>query len=230
MSLYVVATPIGNPEDLTVRARRVLSESELVIVEEFREGSSLLKQLGISKPLEQLNEHSESEDLKALLELCRTKRVALISDCGTPGFCDPGAELVALCQKENIPVHSAPGASSLMTFLSICGVRLNTFNFLGFLPANKEERSRSWADIKRSQQPLIIMDTPYRLPRLIEELAQHCATQQIVLGIELSKENEQVFKGTPGQVKPALQDLKAQFMLLLLPSQNKNSTRRAPKG
>ena len=122
MPLKLVATPIGDPKDITLRAIDVLKEADVVIGEERREVSKLLKSLGIeAKMLELLNEHSRDNDVTDLLELCRTKSVALVTDCGTPGFCDPGARLVAACRREGILSTPVPGASSLMCLLSVSG-------------------------------------------------------------------------------------------------------------
>ena len=118
--LYVVATPIGEDEDIGFRAVRLLRDAELVIGEEFKETMRLLKRLNIeNKIVETLNEHSQDKDLVRLLRMVREKVSVLVSDCGTPGFCDPGTDLVAHCHKNRITVRSVPGPSSLSAFLSV---------------------------------------------------------------------------------------------------------------
>ena len=126
MSLYLIAIPIGNPGDISQRAITALKEAEIVIGEERREVSKLLKSLGIEgKRLELLNEHSNDTDVFELRELCRVHAVALVSDCGTPGFCDPGARLVAACRATEVTTAPVPGASSLMCLLSVSGFDLS---------------------------------------------------------------------------------------------------------
>jgi 16S rRNA (cytidine1402-2'-O)-methyltransferase len=217
MALYVVATPIGNLEDVSRRALKILSECELVIGEESKEASKLLKFLGLpAKPIEELNEHSRAKDLAELVEFCRHKTVALVSDCGTPGFCDPGADLVQLCRAEGVSVRSVPGVSSLAAFLSVCGQRLDEFLFRGFLPANREGRAKAMASLRGETRPVILMDTPYRLSRLLEELARMDPRREVTLGMDLSTDQETVLTGSAESVaRTAGADKKAEFMLLL---------------
>lgn len=217
MSLSVVATPIGNPQDITLRAIEALKSAEVIIGEEFRETTTLLKRLGIPKPqLESLNEHSKPEDLKALLEACKTKNVVLISDCGTPGFCDPGADLVDLCRKNQIPVHPVPGASSLMALLAVSGRRLENFVFHGFLPAKTEAREAALTAVGKEPRAQIIMDTPYRLEKLLGELARACPGRTGFLGLNMTAEGESYHSGTLAQLQ-AQASGKAEFVLLIDP-------------
>lgn len=216
--LYVVATPIGHPDDLSPRARKILSSANAVIGEEWKELKQLLRLASATpKELYVLNEHSKKEDLQEFVELCRHKTVALVSDCGTPAFCDPGADLVKACQKENIKVHSIPGPSSLSTFISLCGVRLDQFLFRGFLPPRGDERIQALQELKSLNLAVVLMDTPYRLKRLLEDLKEHLGERRITLGLNLSMENEQILKGTAAQVLKILTVDKAEFMLLLDP-------------
>lgn len=216
MPLYIVATPIGNQDDLSVRAKKILSDCDVVIGEEFREASTLLKRLGITgKSLEQLNEHSTPDDLKPLVEMCRAQVVALITDCGTPGFCDPGADLVAACRNQGIKVVSVPGASSLMAFLSLCGQRLDEFYFRGFLPANREARASSLKMLKSDNRAVILMDTPYRLGRLLEELSSSMPDRPATLGMDFTLETETVRVASLEVLAKEFRETKAEFLLLL---------------
>ena len=142
--LYVVATPIGNPDDITLRALKVLKEADFVICEEFKVGSRLLKFYDIKKPLELLNEHNEPEKTRELIQrlLMNGEKAVLISDAGTPLFADPGSNLVRECHQNGIPVKPVPGASSLMAALMAAGLKTDKFLYYGFLPANKEERRK----------------------------------------------------------------------------------------
>jgi len=216
MPLFVVATPIGNLEDISLRARRLLGECQLVIGEEFKEADKLLKKLGLDKkPIEELNEHSTAKDWQDLVDHCANSTVVLISDCGTPGFCDPGAELVAACRAKGIPVHSVPGASSLAAFLSVCGQRLPQFWFRGFLPANREERALALKAVRNEPGPVVLMDTPYRLSRLLEELAAMDPARPATVALDLSTDQETVFTGPVDKLFRDIGERKAEFMLLL---------------
>lgn len=217
MALYVVATPIGNPDDLSPRAARILRESPVVIGEEWKELKALLRQ--VEAPAEQelyvLNEHSEKEDLDELIEVCKVKDAALVTDCGTPAFCDPGSDLVKACYENAIAVKSLPGPSSLACFISLCGVRLDQFVFRGFLPARGDDRDQAIVELKDERRPIILMDTPYRLKKLLEDLKTHLPQRELVLGLDLSTDSEMILRGSPGQVLKALKTEKAEFMLML---------------
>lgn len=219
MSLYVIATPVGHNDDMGLRALSILREVEVIITEERKEGSKLLRHHGISGiPLEVLNEHTDREDVDRLVEICRTRSTALISDAGTPGFCDPGAELVSRCRKAGIRVQSVPGPSSLMSLLSICGHRLDQFFFRGFISAKTEERVSQLAELKNVKIPVVLMDTPYRLKKILAELAVSHPENLILLGLNLSQVEEEVLEGTPKKVLSQLKVDKAEFVLILLPS------------
>jgi 16S rRNA (cytidine1402-2'-O)-methyltransferase len=219
MSLYVIATPIGNNDDMGLRSLSILREVEVIITEERKEGSKLLRHHGISGiPLEVLNEHTDREDIDRLVEICRTSSAALISDAGTPGFCDPGAELVSRCRKAGIRVQSVPGPSSLMSLLSICGRRLDQFFFRGFISAKTEERISQLAELKNVKIPVVLMDTPYRLRKILAELAISHPENLILLGLNLSQAEEVFLEGTAKKVLSQLKVDKAEFVLILLPS------------
>jgi 16S rRNA (cytidine1402-2'-O)-methyltransferase len=219
MSLTVVATPIGNYLDITLRAIETLKSCDAIICEELKPARVLLKRIGIepsSKLLYQLNEHSKTPELPEYLNLCREKNIALISDCGTPGFCDPGSQLVNLCMLEKIKVDVNPGASSLMTLLSIAGTDLNEFYFVGFLPAEKIARNLKISDLKKIRKPLVIMDTPYRLKATLQDFALASPNSQAILGIDLTGENHKVLRGKMTQLS-SLELSKAPFVLILFP-------------
>ncbi len=217
--LYLVATPIGNPKDISLRALEVLKECDFVIGEEKRELMPFLKSHGLEKkPVDFLNEHSRERDLEDYVNLCATQTVCLVSDCGTPGFCDPGADLVAACRKKGIVVKSVPGASSLMTLVSLAGLRLDRFVFLGFLPVDASERRKALEEIKKERRAIVLMDTPYRLVRLLSELNEVIPTRLAVLGGELTKENEFVYEGKIADIQKKVGETKAEFVLLLKPS------------
>jgi 16S rRNA (cytidine1402-2'-O)-methyltransferase len=202
MALFVVATPIGNSQDISLRALEILKSADLIIGEELKVLRQTLKAAGVQgTPLEQLNEHSDQKDIAHFVNECREKKVALVSDCGTPGFCDPGAELVAACAHAQVPVKPIPGASSLMALLSVCGSRIDQFVFLGFLPAKAELRERMLHDLKHEKRPFVLLETPYRCQRFTVELATHFPHAHIVLGLDLTGENETVVRGQGSELK-----------------------------
>jgi 16S rRNA (cytidine1402-2'-O)-methyltransferase len=242
MSLKVVATPIGNPGDITLRAIEALKAAEVVIGEERREVSTLLKRIGATTAeIRLLNEHSGDDDIKELLELCRDQDVALVSDAGTPGFCDPGARLVAACRRERIPVTALPGASSLMCLLALSGGQsqeqkrdqkvgpkvgqkidpkidqIREFVFRGFLPAERDARAQALRQLANERRPIVLMDTPYRLGKLLEELAALYPTRKALIGTNLTLENELVLEDTLAALAPRFAGQKAEFILLLYP-------------
>lgn len=221
MSLFVVATPIGQPDEISRQAIKILESADVIIGEEAKVARAILKSIGLpARDVEQLNEHSEKSDLEHLVKLCAEKNVALISDCGTPGFCDPGSDLVQLCRQKGVSVRSVPGPSSLMAFLSVCGHRLNSFLFQGFLPRDRAERQRALAQIEKSKQPVILMDTPYRLKALLEDIQFKLPKHPLTLGLNLGMEDEQVLEGKAGEVLKQLKVEKAEFILLVRQAKN----------
>jgi len=222
LSLTLVATPIGNDQDISFRALALLKDVEVIVLEEFKESTRFLRAHGITgKNYEQLNEHSKPEDLKRLVDLCEKQEVALITDCGTPGFCDPGADLVRECRRRKIVVRTFPGASSLMGLLSLSSQRLDQFVFRGFLPAENEARKKSWIELQKENRAIIIMDTPYRFQKMLSETAEFFADRQILLTLDLTQATEKILEGLPAQVMKSELPNKAEFMLLIYPRKSK---------
>ena len=148
--LTLVATPIGRLDEITLRAIETLKAADVVICESTKETSKLLKHLEIKAArYEVLDEHSTPEDLILLADLCEKHNVVLVSDCGTPAFCDPGNSLIALCRKKNVAIKSALGASALMGLLSLSSERLKRFQFIGFIPAENVAREKEWQQLKK---------------------------------------------------------------------------------
>jgi 16S rRNA (cytidine1402-2'-O)-methyltransferase len=200
--LYIVSTPIGNPEDITLRARRVLQAVALVVCEEYRAGSRVLRQCGMeNKTLIELNEHTERECTPEIVErLKRGEDVALISDHGTPLLADPGAELVKRALAANIRVVPVPGASSLLAALVVSGFPIQRFRFVGMLPAKKEARQRELERLKNERDTLVLMDAPYRLNAVLEDLASAFGARQIAIACDLTMPGEFVERGTAAEV------------------------------
>jgi 16S rRNA (cytidine1402-2'-O)-methyltransferase len=218
MSLFLVATPIGNPKDISLRAIELLKEADVIVGEERKILMPFLKSHGChEKMVEWLNEHSKERDVDFLVDLCKTKKVALVSDCGTPGFCDPGSLLVKRCRSLGIEVKSLPGASSLMTLISLSGERLDRFQFWGFLSTDKEPRQKSLNLLKTIREPVILMDTPYRLSRLMDELKAVIPSRQCLLGLELTKPEEFTISNSIAKTADLVRDKKLEFVLLIYP-------------
>lgn len=217
-NLFIVATPIGNPQDITLRAIETLKNVDAVICEERKDGSRLLKQLGITgKPLIELNEHNESEMInQVLIELMNGKHMALVSDCGTPVFSDPGNQLLKLMTETRVKVVPVPGASSLMAALSVCPFDMESFTFLGFLPPKTEQRAAVLQKHTISDRPLILMDTPYRLSKLLDEVGKAFGRQQqVFLALDLTLPGESLLLGSVQDVSAQVQGRKAEFILIL---------------
>jgi len=194
VSLTLVSVPIGNIGDITLRAVELLRSAELIIGEETKPLFQLFRDLQLPRPekAEFLNEHSKDVDYEFFLEQCRTKNVVLVTDCGTPGFCDPGAALVKMCRAAGVPVSAAPGASSLMVLLSLSGLKLDEFYFRGFLPANNEKRLQALGEIKKFKCPVVLMDTPYRFQALLKDLKATLPDYQCLLGLDLTAPIEKI--------------------------------------
>ncbi len=214
--LYIVSTPIGNIQDISERALACIKSSDLIIGEERKVTTSFLKKYKLTgRPIELLNEHSDKSDLEFLLDQCKNQVVSLISDCGTPGFCDPGADLVYLCRQNDIQVVPVPGASSLMTFLSVCGHRLDQFYFRGFLPANNEKREVELKALQKESRAVIIMDTPYRLEKTLGDMKKYFPKKVCIIGYKLTQEEEQIIEGYPDELAQLFLGHKGEFILLI---------------
>lgn len=216
--LYVVATPIGNPRDITLRALDVLQEVDAVICEEYREGSTLLKKLGISKEIILINEHNEAEQAPLVAQrlLLQNQSMAIISDCGTPVFADPGATLIHQLVEMGIPVVPIPGPSSLMAALSVLDVRLDRFIYAGFLPRDRAERRKALKHLRSTRFPIILMDAPYRLGPLLDDLEEvYGGGANLTLAMDITLPGETIFRGTIAQAKKSQSQRKSEFVLVV---------------
>jgi 16S rRNA (cytidine1402-2'-O)-methyltransferase len=218
--LYIVATPIGNPEDITLRAIRVLKEADALICEEFRNGSRLLKKLEIpQKEIIPLNEHNEDDQIEAvLLKLAQGNSLALVSDCGTPLFSDPGHKLVSMVSTAGFRVTPVPGVSSLAAAISVTPIHMKTFYFAGFLPRVPKDRVLELKRIsaQRGKTPVLIMDTPYRLAAVLKDVCSVFGKKQMVtLTCNLTMPNERVITAPCADVLRMIGAEKAEFMLVL---------------
>jgi 16S rRNA (cytidine1402-2'-O)-methyltransferase len=216
--LYIVATPIGNPDDITLRAINVLNSCEAIICEEIRQASTLLKKMNIApRELIPLNEHNENEQApNILIRLAQNQNMALISDCGTPAFADPGHYLIQLAVESGIQVIPVPGASSLMTTLSVLDFNLRRFIFYGFLPREPEIRRRELQRLLGLGISIVLMDTPYRMGALLDDVIRVFGKgQQIILACDLTLSGEIIYRGNVGEIRNRIGAKKAEFVLVI---------------
>jgi 16S rRNA (cytidine1402-2'-O)-methyltransferase len=198
MSLYIVSVPIGNPDDITLRAIKTLQTVDFFICVDLKIGRKLLKQLNIEKPLYQINEHDEKESSDEIMQLLfKNQSAAYFSDAGTPLFADPGTYLVNRCHEFGLRVIPVPGASSLTAALAVAGIDIKQFYYAGFLPRVPEERRLAIRKLKHFSCPIIIYDTPYRLRSLLDDLKlELSARTQATLLLSLTQPAETIIKGS----------------------------------
>jgi len=200
MSLYIISLPIGNPKDISQRAIECLLDSDLVIGEEFKQTSKLLKQLGKTQNFELLNEHTREEEIFLLLQKVKTSRLtSLVCDVGTPLLEDPGLKLIQLCIQNQIPIKAIPGANALLTALVLSGMPITPFTFFGFLPQETEKRKLAIQKALSLKHTLVFYETPYRYKKFIYEFEKYLSKDTIVfLGLNLTAEEEFQFHGNFG--------------------------------
>ena len=218
-NLFIVSTPIGDFEDISLRALNVLREVDFIICEEFREARRLLAKYKIEKDLVELNEHNEREASDEILQMIlEEKSAALISDCGTPLFSDPGHLLVDLAIQNKIDVIPVPGASSLLAALVGSGLDFEKFYYYGWLSPKKDIRRKQLLDLKRRKETIVLMDTPYRLKTLMEDIVKIIgANIPCILAFELTKEKEKFYRGNAGNILMHVrkENLKGEFVLII---------------
>ena len=195
--LYLVATPIGNLEDITYRAVRILQEVDLILAEDTRTSGKLLSHYGIKTPTTSYHEHNKFSKLPVLLsKLEEGKSLALISDAGTPGISDPGEELVAACVEKGIEVYAIPGAVAAICALTSSGISGRRFAFEAFLPKKKKKRQQVLHELKQETRTIVLYEAPHHLKALLEELMDALGDRNIVLCRELTKRYEEKTKTT----------------------------------
>jgi 16S rRNA (cytidine1402-2'-O)-methyltransferase len=218
-NLYIVATPIGNYKDITLRALEILNTVTGVICEELREGSTLLKKLGIEKELIPLNEHNEiTQSIEIVSRLQQGQSFAMISDCGTPVFADPGSNLIDQVIGSGINVIPIPGPSSLMAALSISSIKIDKFIFVGFLSREPNHRRQELQKLKNMGLPVVLLDTPYRLLTLLSDVAFVFGKGvNVILACDLTLPSEHIFRGQVNSVLSQVKGKKHEFVLVVFP-------------
>jgi 16S rRNA (cytidine1402-2'-O)-methyltransferase len=204
-TLYIVATPIGNLEDITLRALRVLREVDWIACEDTRQTRKLLEHFGIAKPMVSYHEHNESGRAAELAErLTRGRSGALVSDAGTPLISDPGYRLVQAAIAAAIPVVPIPGASAAVSALSAAGLPTDAFRFCGFLPPKSSQRRKKLEHWKPETATLIFYETPHRILEALEDVAAVMGPRPVVVARELTKLHEEFLRGTAAELHAEL--------------------------
>jgi 16S rRNA (cytidine1402-2'-O)-methyltransferase len=195
-TLYIVGSPIGNLEDVTLRALRVLKEVALIAAEDTRRTRLLLDRYEIKIPLTSYYEHNKLSKLDYILETLQGGDVALVSEAGMPGLSDPGYELIRAAIERGVPVVPIPGPSALVTALVVSGLPTDSFLYLGFLPRRRAARRRLLAEVAAGRRTLVAFEAPHRLLESLADLAELLGERQMAVGRELTKLHEEIWRGT----------------------------------
>ena len=215
-NLYIVATPIGNLEDITLRALKILKEVDLIAAEDTRQTLKLLNHYEINKPLISYHRHNEDVKSDILIEKLKNgENIALVSDAGTPGICDPGEEVIKKAIDENIEVIPIPGACAMINALICSGISTKEFEFLGFLPLNKKLRKEKMDEIKNSNKTVIIYEAPHKMKSTLEDLKEILGNRNIVLARELTKIHEEFIRKNIDELLKNIYSLKGEMILII---------------
>lgn len=206
-TLYLVATPIGNLEDITLRAIRVLREASVIACEDTRRTRGLLAHLGIHTPIQSVHAHNERTRTPQILAMLREgKSVAVVTDAGMPAISDPGAALVTAAARAGIPVVPIPGASAVTAVVSLADFPADRFAFVGFPPRRRSERKRMLASLAALPMALVMFEAPHRVRDTLEDIEEVLGARRLILARELTKLHEEVLRGTAAEVRAALAD------------------------
>ena len=216
-TLYIVATPIGNLDDITLRAIKILQEVDLIAAEDTRHTLKLLNHLEISKPMISYHRHNEETKSDVLIEkLQEGQNIALVSDAGTPGICDPGEEVIKKCIELEINIVPIPGACAMINSLICSGIDTKEFVFLGFLPLNKKLRKEKLEEIKNSNKTIIIYEAPHKLETTLKDLQKILnLDRKITLAREITKIHEEFIRGNIDEILEKSENLKGEIVLII---------------
>ena len=232
--LFLVATPIGNLEDITYRAIKILKEVDIIAAEDTRHTLKLLNHYEISKPLISYHRHNEGVKSDILIDkLLEGKNIAVVSDAGTPGISDPGEEVVKEAIKNNIEVIPIPGACALVNALIASGLNTKEFLFLGFLPLNKKNRENALNKIKKSKSTVILYEGPDKLINTLQGLLKNVGDINCVLAREITKIHEEFIRGNISNLLENIQEPRGEYVILLdlnnLENENEDETEISQK-
>ena len=217
-TLYLVATPIGNLEDITLRGLRTLRECDLVAAEDTRRTGQLLKHFGISKPLLSYFQFNEARRSEQIIErLGRGEKIALVTDAGSPGISDPGERVVKAAIAAGFRVEPVPGPSALVAALTASGLPADEFHFIGFLPHKSGQRRTKLEQLKTIPGTLVLYESPFRVEKLLTELNEVMPSGRVVLARELTKKFEEFLRGTPEELLAVtkIRSLKGEFVVIV---------------
>lgn len=213
--LYLIATPIGNLNDITYRAVETLKEVDIIAAEDTRHSLKLLNYLEISKPMISYHRHNEDTKTAELIRILKDgKNIGLITDAGTPGISDPGEEVVKEAIKEQIDIIPIPGACALINALIASGLGTKEFAFYGFFPLDKKIREEKFDDIQKQNKTIIFYEAPHRLIKTLQEIEQRLGNIEVVIAKELTKIHETFIRGTIEEVLETLDDVKGEYIVL----------------
>jgi len=213
--LYVVATPIGNLEDVSLRALRTLREVKLIAAEDTRKTKRLLATYDIKTPMTSYHEHNKWTKLDYILGCLEGGDVALVSEAGTPGMSDPGYELITTCVQRGIPVVPIPGASSVITALVVSGLPTERFIYLGFLPHKASGRRRLLESVAEEYGTIVALESPHRLLAGLKDILLALGDRRVAVCRELTKVHEEVFRGTISQAIEHFTEPRGEFALII---------------
>ena len=215
-TLYLVATPIGNLEDITIRALNVLKSVDIIAAEDTRHTLGLLNHFEISKPLISYYKQTEKARSEVLIsKLLEGKNIAVVSDAGTPGISDPGEEIVRQAIENNIKIEPIPGACALINAIIASGMSTREFEFIGFLSTNKKERVEKLEQIKYDTKTLVFYEAPHKLKNTLETMLEVFGDRKVVVARELTKIHEEFIRGNLSTVLEQLVDIKGEFVIII---------------
>lgn len=213
--LYVIATPIGNLEDISLRALRLLREVKLIAAEDTRTTRHLLNAHNIKTPLTSYHEHSKKAKLDYLLNYLEKEDLALVSEAGTPGLSDPGYELIIAAIERGVSVVPIPGASAVITALVVSGLPTDQFLYLGFLPRRKGQRQRLLSSIVDEPRTIVAFETPHRLRKALSDIEEILGNRRLSVCRELTKVHEEIFRGRVSQAREHFVEPRGEFSLVI---------------
>ena len=214
--LYLVATPIGNLDDITFRAVKVLNEVDVIAAEDTRHSLKLLNHLEISKPLISYHRHNEENKTGLLInKLLNGENIAVITDAGTPAISDPGEEVVKEAIKNNIEIIPVPGACALINALIVSGLDTRQFAFYGFLPLNKKLRKNIFEELKKENKTIILYEAPHKISQTLKDIYTELGNVNIVIARELTKIHEEFIRGTVDEIINNYPELKGEIIILI---------------
>ena len=215
-TLFVVATPIGNLEDVSARALRVLREATVIAAEDTRRTAQLLARFAIPTPTTSLHEHNEKKKTAALVErLQRGEAIALVSDAGTPTISDPGGQLIRAAIEAGVRVEPIPGPSATMAALAVSGLPTDTFTFLGFPPVKGLERSRWFDEVKTAGRTVVFFEAPHRIRQTLQQLLDALGDAEIAVGREMTKAHEELVRGPISRVIGSLDEPRGEYTVVV---------------